>query len=94
VRPAVRIDPETVYVELTPSALIFNMTTQAERHAPAVVIHWKPEPRPGTKWERIQFIADGDESLGGLLGRVGDAIDAKEGLDGFLTECEAVRRGR
>jgi hypothetical protein len=90
---AVRIDPETVYIELTPSALILNLKTQAERYAPAVTIHWKPEPRPGTKWERVQFLADDGESLGGLLDKVGAAIDAHEGLDRFLTECEAVRSG-
>jgi hypothetical protein len=83
-----RIDPEAVYLELTPSALIFNLTTSAERHAPAVVLRWKED----RKWQRRSFFGSdhNGETLGEILCNIGKWIDAQGGLDAALTEAYAL----
>jgi hypothetical protein len=51
--------------------------------------HAQRQPRPGTKWQRASLIADADETLGHLLARLGEAVDADGGLDALLTRLEA-----
>jgi hypothetical protein len=74
-----RVDPETVYLELAPGSMTFNFTTNDFTKREAVILHWKPKPEPGTKWARRTFVG---ESLGAILHQVGTYLD-EHGLDGL-----------
>lgn len=72
-----RVDPEGIYLELLPGATTWNAATNDFATRQAVVLNWKPDPRPGTKWARRTFVGD---ELGDVLQKLGRYI-TKRGLD-------------
>ncbi len=78
-----RIDPEAVYLEIATGAHIFNRTTGATRHVPAVHLHWKD----GNKWQKRIFAGrDENDTLEQILGRIGAWVD-QHGLQGALDQA-------
>lgn len=77
-----RIDPEAVYLEISEAVTTWGPKT-GHCVKPAAILHWKD----GNRWRRMSFLASesNGETLGAILGRVGQWIDA-HGLNAALTQ--------
>jgi hypothetical protein len=86
----VRIDPETIYLELQPSVCMLNGSTGETRYVPAVKLHFKV----GRKWEKRVFAANENngDTLGAILGRIGGWIDDAGGLDAAIRQATPITK--
>ena len=78
-----RIDPETVYLELLPGSTSINFKTGATRRIDVVRLHFKPDPS-ARKWVERSFVGDSlAEVLDGLA-----ALLREHDLPGLLEIAE------
>ena len=85
-----RIDPNGVYLELESSICLLKGTTGETRYVPAVRLHFKT----GNKWQKVRFAAseDNGDTLGGILSRIGEWVDAAGGLQAAIDQAAAPQK--
>jgi len=79
-----RVDPESVYLELDVAATLINIGTGKMRTASAAILHWKD----GRKWHRRTLAGGEGETLGDVLRGFAGYVD-EHGLDELLAKAAA-----